>query len=82
MCRDTTNNSIAHHTTLFSLAEPVFGKKINVDFNAPDISSNGAVLLVRPSQICNCFTAICNTLPRHLRVASAMQCHRCRLAIA
>lgn len=32
------------------MAEPVFGKKIKVDFNAPDISSNSGLLLVRPSK--------------------------------
>ena len=32
------------------MAEPVFGKKIKVDFNALDISSNGGLLLIRPSK--------------------------------
>jgi hypothetical protein len=49
MCRDTTKkNSIEQHKTLFSLAEPVFGKKIKVDFNAPDISSNGGSAACTP----------------------------------
>ena len=50
MCKNTTNNSVKQHKILFSLAEPVFGKKIKVDVNAPDISSNGGLLLVRPSK--------------------------------
>ena len=35
MYKNTTNNSIEQHKkTLFSLAEPVFGKKIMVDYKA------------------------------------------------
>ncbi len=34
ICRNTTNNSIEQHKTLFSLAKPVFGKKIMVDYKA------------------------------------------------
>ena len=34
MCKITTNNSIEQHKTLFSLAEPVFGKKIMGDYKA------------------------------------------------
>ncbi len=34
MYSDTTNNSIEQHKTLFSLAKPVFGKKIMVDYKA------------------------------------------------
>ena len=34
MYKNTTNNSIDQHKTLFSLAEPVFGKKIMVDYKA------------------------------------------------
>lgn len=41
MCKDTTNNLIEQQKTLFSLPESVLGKKIKVDFNALDISSNG-----------------------------------------
>ena len=50
MCRDTTNNSVEQQKTLFSLPEPVLGKKIKVDFNAPDMSSNGGLLLARSSK--------------------------------
>ena len=45
MCKNTTNNSVERQKTLFSLPEPVLGKKIKVDFNAPDMSSNGGLLL-------------------------------------
>ena len=35
MYKDTTNNSIEQHKkNIFSLAEPVFGKKIMVDYKA------------------------------------------------
>ena len=34
MCKNTTNNSVKQHKILFSLAEPVFGKKIMVDYKA------------------------------------------------
>lgn len=50
MCKNTTNNSVEQQKTLFSFPEPVFGKKIKVDFNAPDISSNGGLLLARSSK--------------------------------
>ncbi len=50
MCRNTTNNSVEQQKTLFSLPEPVLGKKIKVDFNAPDMSSNGGLLLARSSK--------------------------------
>lgn len=50
---------MAQHKTLFSLAEPVFGKKIKVDFNASDISSNGGKLLVRPSKDTWSLTKFC-----------------------
>ena len=50
MCKNTTNNSVEQQKTLFSLPEPVLGKKIKVDFNAPDMSSNGGLLLARSSK--------------------------------
>ena len=34
MYKNTTNNPIEQHKKLFSLAEPVFGKKIMVDYKA------------------------------------------------
>ena len=45
MCKDTSKNPIGQEKTLFSLPEIVSGKEIRVDFNAPDISSNGGLLL-------------------------------------
>lgn len=50
MCKNTTNNSVGQQKTLFSLPEPAFGKKIKVDFSAPDISANGGLLLARSSK--------------------------------
>lgn len=50
ICKNTTNNSVEQQKTLFSLPEPVLGKKIKVDFNAPDMSSNGGLLLARSSK--------------------------------
>jgi hypothetical protein len=50
MCKNTTNNSVEQQKTLFSLPEPVFGKKIKVNFSAPDISANGGLLLARSSK--------------------------------
>lgn len=55
MYKNTTNNSVGQQKTLFSLSEPVwpepvFGKKIKVDFSAPDISANGCLLLARSSK--------------------------------
>lgn len=50
MCKNTTNNSVEQQKTLFSFPEPVLGTKIKVDFNAPDMSSNGGLLLARSSK--------------------------------
>ena len=46
MCKGTSKSSIDQEKFLFSLPETVSDKKIRVDFNAPDISSNGGLLLV------------------------------------
>ena len=46
MCKGTSKSSINQEKMLFSLPETVSDKKIRVDFNAPDISSNGGLLLV------------------------------------
>ena len=61
MCKNTTNNSVGQQKTLFSLPEPAFGKKIKVDFSAPDISANGGLLLARSSK---------NTLPSIMPIIS------------
>ena len=46
MCKGTSKNSDYQEKMLFSLPETVSSKKIRVDFKAPDISSNGGLLLV------------------------------------
>lgn len=46
MCKGTSKTSNDQEKMLFSLPENVSDKKIRVDFNAPDISSNGGLLLV------------------------------------
>ena len=46
MCKDSSNNSIFQEKMLFSLPETVSDKKICVDFNAPDMSSNGGLMLL------------------------------------
>ena len=46
MCKGTSKSSNSQEKMLFSLPEMVSGKKIRVDFNAPDISSNGGLLFV------------------------------------
>ena len=46
MCKDTPNNPKSQEKMLFSLPETVSDKKIRVDFNAPDISSNGGLMLL------------------------------------
>ncbi len=46
MCKDTTNNGVSQEKNLFSFADVVTDKKIRVDFNAPDISSNGGPVFV------------------------------------
>ena len=46
MCKGTSKNSDYQEKTLFSLPEIVSDKKIRVDFDSPDISSNGGLLLV------------------------------------
>ncbi len=71
---------MAQHKTLFSLAEPVFGKKIKVDFNASDISSNGGLLLVRPSKDTWSLTKFCyNYLRRKMRYFASFRpnCYTC-----
>ena len=45
MCKVTTKNSDIQEKTLFSLPQTVSNKKIRVDFDAPDISSNGGLVL-------------------------------------
>ncbi len=45
MCKDTSKIRNNQEEMLFSLPEIVSDKKIRVDFNAPDISSNGGLLL-------------------------------------
>ena len=44
-------SSISQQKMFFSLPEAVSDKKICVDFNAPDISYNGGLLLVRTSDL-------------------------------
>ena len=46
MCKDTPNNPKSQEKMLFPLPETVSDKKIRVDFNAPDISSNGGLMLL------------------------------------
>lgn len=48
MSKITTKTSNTQENFLFSFPEPVSGKKVKVDFNAPDISSNGGLLLASP----------------------------------
>lgn len=45
MCKDTTNPEISQEKTLFSFEDVLPDRKIKVDFNAPDISSNGGLVL-------------------------------------
>lgn len=45
MCKDTTNSATNQVKTLFSSDYVFRDKKIKVDFNAPDISSNGGLVL-------------------------------------
>ena len=46
MCKGTSKSSIHQEKTLFSLPEMVSDKKIRVDFDSPDISSNGGLVLI------------------------------------
>ena len=46
MCKDTSSNSKFQENFLFSLPKTVSDKKIRVDFNAPDLSSNGGLVLL------------------------------------
>ena len=46
MCKDTTNNGVSQEKNLFSFQDVLPDRKIQVDFNAPDISSNGGLVLV------------------------------------
>ena len=46
MCKDTSKISNGQEKMFFSLPEIVSDKKIRVDFNAPDMSSNGGLLFV------------------------------------
>ena len=46
MCKDTSNNPKLQEKMLFSLPGIVSDKKIRVDFNAPDMSSNGGLMLL------------------------------------
>ena len=46
MCKGTSKNLDYQEKMLFSLPEIVSDKKIRVDFDSPDISSNGGLILV------------------------------------
>ena len=46
MCKGTSKTLNDQEKMLFSLPEIVSDKKIRVDFDSPDISSNGGLLLV------------------------------------
>jgi hypothetical protein len=46
MCKGTSKSSIHQEKMLFSLPEIVPDKKIRVDFDSPDISSNGGLVLI------------------------------------
>ena len=70
MCKDTTNNSVEQQKTLFSLPKPVLGKKIKVDFNAPDMSSNGG-LLQTSTLISSSVEPTVNSLPQDMQVTFA-----------
>lgn len=45
MYKDTTNPETGQEKTLFSFEDVLPDRKIKVDFNAPDISSNGGLVL-------------------------------------
>ena len=46
MCKGTSKSSIHQEKMLFSLPEMVSDRKIRVDFDSPDISSNGGIVLI------------------------------------
>jgi hypothetical protein len=46
MCKGTSKSSNNQEKMLFSLPEMVSDKKIRVDFDSPDISSNGGLVLI------------------------------------
>ena len=46
MCKGTSKSSTHQEKMLFSLPEMVSDKKIRVDFDSPDISSNGGLVLI------------------------------------
>lgn len=46
MDKDTSTNSNSQEKLLFSLPAPLLNKKVKVDFDSPDISSNGGLLLL------------------------------------
>ena len=46
MCKETSNNPNFQENMLFSLPKTACDKKIRVDFNAPDMSSNGGLMFL------------------------------------
>ena len=46
MSKITTKNGVGQEKNLFSFSDVLPDKKIQVDFNAPDLSSNGGLVLV------------------------------------
>ena len=46
MSKDTTKKGDIQEKNLFSFSDVLPDKKIQVDFNAPDLSSNGGLVLV------------------------------------
>ena len=46
MSKDTTKKGNIQEKNLFSFSDVLPDKKIQVDFNAPDLSSNGGLVLV------------------------------------
>lgn len=47
MCKDTTKNSNEQEKKDFSLQKTFCDKKIRIDFDAPDLSSNGGLMLMQ-----------------------------------
>lgn len=64
MCKDITNPSDFQSETLFSLPTLLCGKKVKVDFNTPDLSSNGGLLLV-DSCSCSFWDKMAQSIPDH-----------------
>lgn len=74
MCKDITKSVDSQGETFFSLPSPLCGKKLNVAFDAPDLSSNGELLLVDAFE-CSFLDKIAQCIPDYRNQSFIVHSH-------